>query len=59
MCFGDRPHGAYWSAERRDASEAETASYEVSGPAIRLVPEDTMTVPLWDEEGCFLTNQIG
>lgn len=52
MYLGDYPHGAYWSAERRDASDnEEPESYEISGTVIRFMPEDTVTVPLWDGNG--------
>ncbi len=48
--FGDYPHGAYWSADVSQGTE-DKKSYEVSGTTIGFMPEDTVTVPLWDEEG--------
>ncbi len=51
MHFGDYTDGAYWSAERDEAPDDEKESYEVSGTTIRFMPDDTVTVPLWDEDG--------
>lgn len=52
MYLGDYPHGAHWSADWRDISEHdEDESYEISGTTIRFMPEDTVTVLLWDENG--------
>ena len=48
--FGDYPDGAYWSAKVSDHDDEEE-SYEVSGTTIRFMPDDTVTVPLWDDEG--------
>jgi hypothetical protein len=48
--FGDFPHGAYWSAEVPKGTQDED-SYEVSGTTIRFMPDDTVAVPLWDDEG--------
>ncbi|MFC5494941.1 hypothetical protein [Nocardioides caricicola] len=49
--FGDHPHGSYWSAEVGGGSDDEPESCEVSGTVITFMPEDTVTVPLWSDEG--------
>ena len=51
LYLGDHPHGAYWSAAREDAGDDEEESYDVSGTTIRFMPEDTVSVPLWDGDG--------
>ena len=49
--FGD-PDGFHWSAAvRPDESEDEVESYEVVGDIIRFMPDDSVTVPLWDATG--------
>jgi len=48
--FGDCPNGAYWSAEG-SPDNVEEESYEVSGTVIHFMPDDSVTVPLWDAEG--------
>jgi hypothetical protein len=48
--FGDYPHGAYWSAEVPQGAQDEE-SYEVGGTTIKFMPDDTVTVPLWDDDG--------
>ncbi|HET7326910.1 MAG TPA: hypothetical protein VFJ14_06435 [Nocardioidaceae bacterium] len=48
--FGDYPHGAYWSVDV-PADDQEDESYEVSGTTITFMPDDSVTVPVWDEEG--------
>lgn len=51
MHFGDYSHGSYWSAEVHDGSNHEPESFEVSGTVITFMPEDTVAVPLWSDEG--------
>jgi len=52
MHFGDYPHGAYWSAERRpQGQEDEPADYSVSGSVLRMMWDYGVRVPLWDAEG--------
>lgn len=48
--FGEYPHGAYWSAEVPQGAQDEEP-YEVGGTTIRFMPDDTVAVPLWDDEG--------
>ncbi len=48
--FGDYPHGTYWSADTCP-DDVDEENYEVSGTVIRFMPDDTVTVPLWDAEG--------
>lgn len=49
--FGDHPDGSYWSAEVRDSASDEAESFEVSGTVISFMPDDSVIVPLWDDEG--------
>lgn len=50
--FGDYPHGAYRSAERRPSTgEDEPVDYTVSGPVIHVMWDYGVRVPLWDAEG--------
>ena len=47
MHFGDYPHDAYWSAERRD----QDASYPRRTRSIRLMWDYGVRVPLCDAAG--------
>lgn len=51
MHFGDFPHGAYWSADRRELPDDKAAEYAVSGSLIRFMWDYGVTVPLWDAQG--------
>lgn len=51
MHLGDFPHGAYWSAERREPTEDDVDDYTVSGDVIRFMWDYTVVVPLWSEDG--------
>ena len=48
---GDYPHGAYWSAERRDQDDEGPEDYTVDGQVIRLMWDYGVRVPLWDAAG--------
>ena len=49
--LGDYPHGAYWSAFRRDGSvDDEPEEFTVEGTRLRIM-WDEGAGPLWGEEG--------
>ena len=52
MYFGDHPDGAYWSAERPAATDAdEPVDHTVIGSEIRFMWDYGVRIPLWDAEG--------
>lgn len=51
MHFGDYPHGAYWSAERREQDDEGPEDYTVDGQVIRLMWDYGVRVPSWDAAG--------
>ena len=51
MHFGDYPHGAYWSAERRDQGDEGPEDHTVDGQVIRLMWDYGVRVASWDAAG--------
>lgn len=49
--FGDSPSGPGWYAYPPKDYVEPAESYEVDGTIIRFMPEDTVSVPLWDDSG--------
>lgn len=49
--FGDSPTGPGWYAYPPKDYVEQPESYEVEGTVIRFMPEDSVSVPLWDGDG--------